>query len=568
MAADAMADVEDAVASDFKPWGTADSPYIFASPASVQNDDSNSGHFAVAPLGAFPVGTNGLTATWTIYAAGSGQNSGCTVYAANPTNGAYYTGTSNWAFTGYSTVDISVSVPAQSQATPFTFNILCELGPEMAGASRIIYVQARRARGVALVGGNGWSSIPVATSNGDGTFTVTNSPVTQFNDYASQNNAWNVTGDFDGNGTTDWISLNSAYNSWSTIPVAFSSGDGSFTFTNASTPTFTEFARTLGVIPYVGDFNGDQRSDIALIPYDRYAGWSTLPVAFSNGDGTFRVTNQAIDGHFLGAALFGAIVVGDYNGDGTSDFAVMDGTQNQQGDNNVYVALSNGDGSFDVVYQVPANLSSSGQCSGFPSFAGFSGRFNQDKYDDLATLGPSTFQCAALSNGNGTFRMVPSSVALNTNQAFWFDPQDQAYYPPIALRSGTNTMNGFAESGIGDYDGDGCTDYVFFGFAGPDIYTLHSKCDGTFELLTSAVTTDFGNWVDWSSTNFIANSGHFYGDFNKDGKTDILLTGGSGWTTVPIALSNGDGTFTITNDAVTNFPQWSSSAATRWNGGF
>jgi hypothetical protein len=150
-----------------------------------------------------------------------------------------------------------------------------------------------------LVGSSGWGSIPVATSNGDGTFPVTDSPAPQFNDYASQQNAWRLTGDFDGNGTTDSVALNSAWNSWSTLPLALSNGDGSFTVTNASTPDFSGWAHTLGVIPYIGDFDGDGRSDIALIPRDRHAGWSTLPIAFSNDDGTFTVQNQAIDGHFL-----------------------------------------------------------------------------------------------------------------------------------------------------------------------------------------------------------------------------------------------------------------------------
>jgi hypothetical protein len=38
-----------------------------------------------------------------------------------------------------------------------------------------------------------------------------------------------------------------------------------------------------------GDFNGDGRTDIALTGV---AGWVSVPVAFSNGDGTWRVTNQ------------------------------------------------------------------------------------------------------------------------------------------------------------------------------------------------------------------------------------------------------------------------------------
>jgi hypothetical protein len=40
----------------------------------------------------------------------------------------------------------------------------------------------------------------------------------------------------------------------------------------------------------IGDFNGDGRADIALVR--GMPGWNTIPVAFSNGDGTFTVTNQ------------------------------------------------------------------------------------------------------------------------------------------------------------------------------------------------------------------------------------------------------------------------------------
>jgi hypothetical protein len=48
------------------------------------------------------------------------------------------------------------------------------------------------------------------------------------------------------------------------------------------------------------------------------------------------------------------------------------------------------------------------------------------------------------------------------------------------------------------------------------------------------------------------------GDFNKDNRTDIALTGPKDWFTVPIAFSNGDGSFRVTNDAVGDFATWSS----------
>jgi hypothetical protein len=36
------------------------------------------------------------------------------------------------------------------------------------------------------------------------------------------------------------------------------------------------------------------------------------------------------------------------------------------------------------------------------------------------------------------------------------------------------------------------------------------------------------------------------GDYNRDGKTDIALTAFGGWTTVPVALSGGSGSFGVT----------------------
>jgi hypothetical protein len=79
---------------------------------------------------------------------------------------------------------------------------------------------------------------------------------------------------------------------WSTIPVAFSQGDGSWQITNGAAPNFIpSWAPTPGVRIVTGDFNGNDLTDIALVR--QTPGWSTIPVAFSQGDGTWQITNGA-----------------------------------------------------------------------------------------------------------------------------------------------------------------------------------------------------------------------------------------------------------------------------------
>jgi hypothetical protein len=50
------------------------------------------------------------------------------------------------------------------------------------------------------------------------------------------------------------------------------------------------------------------------------------------------------------------------------------------------------------------------------------------------------------------------------------------------------------------------------------------------------------------------------GDFNGDGRTDLAVTGPNGWGSVPVAFSNGDGSFSVTNFGIANFATWSGTA--------
>ena len=64
------------------------------------------------------------------------------------------------------------------------------------------------------------------------------------------------------------------------------------------------------------------------------------------------------------------------------------------------------------------------------------------------------------------------------------------------------------------------------------------------QAAAQAVGGQFAAWAQAPGVTALA------GDVNKDGRADIMLTGGSGWNTVPVAFSRGDGSFRVTNEPV------------------
>jgi hypothetical protein len=318
---------------------------------------------------------------------------------------------------------------------------------------------------VALTGPVGWNSLPMAFSNGNGTFAETNRFVGAFASWASTPQVTKLTGDINGDGKTD-IALTGAPG-WNSLPVAFSLGNGSFSVTNAFVGDFASYASNTQVMKLTGDFNGDGKMDIALTGG---AGWNTLPLAFSNGDGSFRVTNSYIGIFAYWASQTQAVkLAGDFNGDGKTDI-VLTGVP---GLNTLPMALSRGDGNFEVIN---LNVGTFASWASNTQFAKLTGDFNGDGRTDIALTGAPYWSTVPilLSDRNGTFTVKNESA----NIAYY-----SAYPQSVKL--------------TGDFNGDGRTDLAvihpaFVGF----IATASFRDNGTID----EVHRGFANFWNWAWT--------------------------------------------------------------------
>ena len=214
---------------------------------------------------------------------------------------------------------------------------------------------------IALVHGSGLTSIPVAWSSEAGGLVPTDVPFADFPGWSMGATVKPVTGDFDGDGRDDIALVGGS--GWASIPIAHSNGDGSFTLSNQWVPDFPGWA-TGATAAVAGDFNGDGRDDIALVGG---SGWGSIPVAFSSGGGNFVVTNVRVTDVPGWAQSTAKPVAGDFDGDGREDIALVAGSGT--GWNTVPVAFSIGDGSFRVTNSGGGTFPSLAQTAGARPFA-------------------------------------------------------------------------------------------------------------------------------------------------------------------------------------------------------
>jgi hypothetical protein len=235
-----------------------------------------------------------------------------------------------------------------------------EAGGTVAPTGTVSFLDASNGNSVLAVGslgtavaGIGWSN-PKSLPNTQGTYFV-------------------LVVDLNGDGIPDLV-LGS-----NQVSIFLGKSDG--TYTKAATPSI-QGPTSYPIVS--ADFNGDGIPDLAVPLY----GSNEIAILLGKGNGTFATPIMAyVPGSIVDIAQ---VVVGDFNGDGIPDLAVIDS------DNSVVdILLGNGDGTFTAETANPP-------ISGTPSHVA-TGDFNGDGKTDLAVAENSGTIAILLGNGDGTF---------------------------------------------------------------------------------------------------------------------------------------------------------------------
>jgi hypothetical protein len=341
-----------------------------------------------------------------------------------------------------------------------------------------------------------------------------------------------VPGDVNGDGRADITLVGGS--GWGSIPVAFSNGDGTFHVENGGAGSIPGFANSPNVKILSGDFDGDGSSDVALTGP---AGWTTVPVALSNRDGTFTEANLpgTAVANFASWATWGGAraVSGDVTGDGLDDITLT----SSSGFGSLPSLIAAGSGSFDTTNNT--ELTNFPGWAALPNMKSVPGDFDGDGIGDIALVGAAGFTSIPIVfNGPGGAEIVTNKELVGPAVNF----------PSFSTNAGAKPVSG-------DFDCDGRDDIALVGGSGwTSIPVALSRADGTFEL-ANAEFPNYASWAQWQNARPVA------GDFDGNSCDDIALVGSPSFGSFPIAFSQGYGTFMLSNAPIGHyaFGSWAAS---------
>jgi cyclophilin family peptidyl-prolyl cis-trans isomerase len=269
---------------------------------------------------------------------------------------------------------------------------------------------------------------------------------------------WNevVRGDFDGDGRSDVALLSAAGNWWVALTPASGPNAPLASWASLRTDVSWKF-------PTVGDFTGDGRADIAL--FNPVSGvWRVLA---SNGGGFEKLTFDTWDP----TADWTTPLAGDFNGDGRDDIAARN-----LDDGGWRVAVSDGTAFATSVWRA--------QRTNIVWEHLTAADFNGDGLTDIGVW----------NTRSGAWRVLASTGSTFTNSRFTFWDPAATWTDVIAA----------------DFDGDGRSDLAARAAAGGGLVVAISE-PGTF------TTTTWGQLETAVAWQFITP-----GDFDGDGRRDLV----------------------------------------------
>ena len=281
----------------------------------------------------------------------------------------------------------------------------------------------------------------------------------------------------------------------------------------------------------LGDFNGDELADIAVVYTYRDGDESKIKanLAYSNGDGTFSAAGNEYQAS-IGGPILNHRLSGDLNNDGYADLVA---TNSDSDGWRSYVMLNNGDGTFaDPIYK---NLTDQNFIKD-NVFQKTLGDFNGDGDIDLMLFGigrshavsdqfssaPAGLEAwVALGDGEGNFQSAVGGRLL--------EPNEVADFENFKRRLFTGDFNGDGITDIGsiyldtEWE-DGWMDSVY---RGGEIIVAFGRESGLFDtpIVHRIPPSELPeNWSPFLTLGFDASRTT---DVNGDGITDIIAIEGT-----------------------------------------